>query len=132
MVHTRLSPYQLMRMTKTQTTNLPDRADVHRPTYVTNDAGGTTTDYTPVYEQIPIYSEPRILREIKEDIAGGVIQSGVRWISRVEWKNNDIRLDDIVIVTESRSLQQYILQVTSLLSPQSYGTSYGFQCILVD
>jgi hypothetical protein len=119
-------------MQRTQDTNLPDRADIHRPTYVVDEMGGTEPDYTPVYEQIPIYSEPRILREIKEDIAGGVIQSGVRWICRVEWKNNDIRLDDIVIITESRSLQQYVLQVTSLLSPQSYGTSYGFQCILVD
>jgi hypothetical protein len=119
-------------MTRTQTSNLPDRADVHRPTYVTNDAGGTTTDYTAIYEQIPIYAEPRILREIKEDIAGGIIQSGVRWVGRVQFENNDIRLDDIVIITESRSLQQYILQVTSLLSPQSYGTSFGFQAILVD
>lgn len=132
MPQTRLSNYQLQRMQRTQNTNLPDVATVVRPTYEVNDMGGTVDEWETIYTDIPIYAEPRILREIKEDDTGGVIQSGVRWIARVSWEYQDIRLDDRVTVTEHRSGNTYTLEVTSLLSPQSYGTAFGFQCILVD
>jgi len=119
-------------MTAHQETNLPDRATIIRPTYVTNELGGTKDEWVTVYENIPVYSESRILREIKEDVTGGIVQSGVRWVCHVKRQHNDVRLDDRVVVTERTTGKQYTLEVTSLLSPQSYSTVFGFQCILVD
>lgn len=119
-------------MTKAQETNLPDRAVVKRPTYEANEFGGTEGTYAIIYNNIPIYSESRILREIKEDVAGSIVQSGVRWVCHVKRQYNDIRLDDRVEITERTTGKVYNLDVTSLLSPQSYSTVFGFQCILVD
>ena len=129
---TRLSPRQIQWMTKHQETNLPDVATIRRPTYVVNELGGTEDTYIAVYEDIPIYSESRILREIKEDVTGSIVQSGVRWVCHVKREHNDIRLDDRVEITETNTGITYTLEVTSLLSPQSYSTIFGFQCILVD
>lgn len=128
----RLNRKQLRWMTAHQETNLPDRATIIRPTYVTNELGGTKDEWVTVYENIPVYSESRILREIKEDVTGGIVQSGVRWVCHVKRQHNDVRLDDRVVVTERTTGKQYTLEVTSLLSPQSYSTVFGFQCILVD
>lgn len=119
-------------MTAHQETNLPDTATVYRPDYTKTALGGTSEVKHIVYENIPIYSESRILREIKEDITGSVVQSGVRWVCHVKRHHNDIRLDDVVEVTERTTGRTYTLAVTSLLSPQSYSTVFGFQCILVD
>lgn len=119
-------------MATVQETNFPDRATISRPTYETNEFGGTENVYAVVYDNIPIYSESRILREIKEDISGAVVQSGVRWVCHVKRAYNNVNLDDRVEVTEHTTGKKYNLDVTSLLSPQSYSTAFGFQCILVD
>lgn len=75
-------------------------------------------------------SESRVLREIKEDTVGGIIQAGVRWVAKFAI-GTVIMLDDVITVTEGQTGRTYSLQVTSELSPQSFGTVYGVQCIRI-
>lgn len=127
----RLSTYQLTRMRRTQNSSLPDTCTVRRPSKVKNEAGGTIDTLVDVYTAIPVHAQPRVLREIKEDEVGGIIQAGVRWVCRFEF-GVTVKLDDLLVVTETSTGRIYKLQVTSELSPQSYGTAYGVQCIRVE
>jgi hypothetical protein len=93
-------------------------------------AGGTSQTWADIYTHIPCYAESRVLREIKEDDVGGIIQAGVRWVAKFEF-GTEIQLDDHLHITETGTGREYVLQVTSELSPQSYGTSYGVQALRI-
>ena len=127
---TPLSNYQMKRMQATQNRALPDLATVKRPTKTRNSTGGQTLTWTNAYTNIPCMSESRVLREIKEDTVGGIIQAGVRWVAKFAI-GTVIMLDDVITVTEGQTGRTYSLQVTSELSPQSFGTVYGVQCIRI-
>lgn len=125
----RLTTRHLRRMQAVMESSLPDTATVRRPTAVKNAVGGTTSGWTTAYTALPCHSQSRILREIKEDDAGASIRSGVRWVVRFAY-GTVVELDDELDITE-RNGATYTLRVTSLLSPHSYGTAFGVQCIRV-
>ena len=117
-------------MRKTSASSLPDICTVKRPAKTKTTNGGTIETYTEIYTNIPVNSSPRVLREIKEDFSGGKVQSGVRWVCRFEF-GIQIELDDRLVITEAGTGVTYELEVTSHLSPESYGTGAGVQCIRV-
>ncbi len=109
---------------------LPDAADILRPDKIVTAVGGSTDIYVTVATGVPCQASPRVLRQLTERIAGGQIESGVRWVI-VFALGVDVRLDDRLRIQIVGSDVANEFEVNGLQGPESWPSAFSVEALLV-
>jgi len=120
---------ELEHMRAVQLQFMPMTCTVKRPTSVKNAAGQNELTYVDVYTDLPCELTSKVLRQIIEHVAGGSIESGVRWNVTMPY-GTVIELDDIIHVNTGHGVEKY--QVNGDQSTESYETATVAQCLKVE
>jgi hypothetical protein len=126
-----ISAKELKSMQAEQEKFMPDLADVIRPTFTSNAAGGQTRTDVTVYSQLKCEASPRVLRQLTTQIEGGRPESAVRWKAVFPF-GTVLMPDDRLSITKQTPVDEpLLLNVIATLAGESYETAVQVECLRI-